>query len=140
MLPAFPHWLSTLNHTPLWPGVKLLSTLALVPHSNREYIFCVIVCLFLLLLMDIVPLFFSACHLWPLCDVQTGGGAAGGGGGEAVTFKLRLSNPSLSEGLRMFEQTRERKGKKGEKDQIHSTANDRVDVRLLKSCFLNWNR
>lgn len=107
MLPVFPPWLSTLNHTPLWPGVKLLSTLALVAHSL--FIFCVLVCLFLLLLMDIVPLFFSAHHLWPLCDVQTGGGAASGDGGEAVTFKLRLSNPSLSDGLRMFEQTRERR-------------------------------
>ena len=69
--------------------------------------------LFLSLLMEIVPIFFSAHHLWPSCDVRTGAAAAAAAadGGEAVTFKLWLSNPSLSDALGTRKQTRERGGK-----------------------------
>lgn len=81
--------------------------------------------------MDIVPIVFSAHHLWPSCDIRTGAAAAAGGdGGEAVTFKLWLSNPSLSDTLGTRKQTREGGGKEGEKDQISLIAKDRVDVRL----------
>lgn len=56
----------------------------------------------------------------PSCDVQTAAAAAAGGdGGEAVTFKLWLSNPSLSDALGTRKRTREGGGKEGEKDQIY---------------------
>lgn len=94
--------------------------------------------LFLFLLMDIVSIFFSAHHLWTSCDARTGAAvaaAAAGDGGEAVTFKLWLSNPSLSDALGTRKQTRERGGKGGEKDQIYLIRKDRVDVRLRQILF-----
>lgn len=102
--PLIPTRLSTLSHAPPWPGVKLFSTYSLL-------IFRVLVLkpLFLFLLVDIVPVFFSAHHLPPSCDVATGGASAGGDGGEAVTFKPRLSNPSLSDALGTLKQDRRKK-------------------------------
>lgn len=104
MLLSFPPRLSTLSHTPPWPGVKLFSTHSLL-------IFCVLALkpLFLFLLVDIVPVFFSAHHLRPSCDVATGGASAGGDGGEAVTFKPWLSNPSLSDALGTLKQDKREK-------------------------------
>lgn len=61
--------------------------------------------------MDIVPIFFTAHHLWLSCDVRFGVAAAAADGGEAVTFKLWLSYPSLSDALSTRKHTREGGGK-----------------------------
>lgn len=92
---------------------ETLQHLAFEPHSLFIFRVLVLKPSFLFLLVDIVPLFFSAHHLWPACDVPTGGASAGGDGGEAVTFKQWLSNPSLSDALSTLKKDKRKKRKTG---------------------------